>query len=175
MKIQLKKLHPDAKIPVQAHEGIDAGFDLCALESGWIRPGERVLFKTGISIDIPRGLYGKIESRSGLALKQGLCALGGVIDSGYLGDIGVILLNTQNGDESNSVRVEAGQKIAQLLIKPIVTEIQWELVDKLDETARADGGFGSSDAYIRKEIDKNRVIAALDRHSKASEQQLKRE
>ncbi len=145
MKIKLKKLHPDAQIPLQAHIGIDAGFDLCALESGWIRPGERILFKTGISMSIPNGLYGQIASRSGLALKQGIIALGGVIDAGYLADIGVILLNTQNGDESNTVKIEAGQRIAQLLIKPVVTEIQWQLVDKLDETKRGDGGFGSSD------------------------------
>ncbi len=142
LQINLKKLHPEAVIPTQA-KSHDAGFDLYSLEPGILLPNERRLFKTGISLAIPPGYYGRIAPRSGLALKQGLDVMGGVCDSSYRGDIGVILLNTNGGDESNHIRIEKGQKIAQIIFEKC-HNANFILVDKLEETERMGNGFGST-------------------------------
>jgi dUTP pyrophosphatase len=142
MKIKIKKVDPEAIVPTQATK-FDAGYDLYSLDYGWIRPNERRLIHTGISIAIPEGYYGRIAPRSGLAWKDGIDVLAGVIDSSYRGKIGVILYNTNGGDEMNTVKIEKGQKIAQLIIEKC-HEVEWELVDSLDETQRGAGGFGSS-------------------------------
>lgn len=142
MEIKIKKLSDKAIIPVQATP-FDAGYDLCAVEGGVILPGQRKLFKTNIAVAIPQGLYGRIADRSGNAYKLGLHVLGGVVDSHYRGDIGIILLNTNEGDETNAVQIVAGQRIAQLIIERC-HQIEWNEVDELDGTARGDGSFGST-------------------------------
>lgn len=138
-----KRLLPNALTPVRARPG-DAGYDLFnAVDAPvYIRPGERMLFTTGIAAVIPLGFYGRIADRSGLALK-GLHVLGGVVDSSYRGSIGVILLNTNGGDESQSIIVEPGQRIAQLIIERCY-DVIWEEVESLPASERAAGGFGST-------------------------------
>lgn len=144
MEIKIKKLSDKAIIPAQATPH-DAGYDLYAVEDGRLYPGQRQLFKTNIAIAIPEGYYGRIADRSGNAFKLGVHVMGGVIDSAYRGDIGVILLNTNEDDLYNIVEIKIGQKIAQLIIEKCHS-IEWKEVDNLDETVRGEGGFGSTGA-----------------------------
>lgn len=139
--LKIKKLINDAKIPFYAHEG-DAGMDLYSSEEKIILPGESVLVKTGISIELPHNTEAQIRPRSGLALKHSITVLNspGTIDEGYRGEIGIILIN--HGKEK--FFVEKYMRIAQMVIKPVIrAEIQ-EVTDELSETERAKGGFGSS-------------------------------
>ncbi len=138
MKLQVKLLHPDAKVPSYAHEG-DAGMDLFAVLSIDIAPGMRVQVPTGIAVAIEQGYVGLIWDKSGLSHKSGLKTLGGVVDAGYRGEVFVGLINLGN----EIYHVEKGAKIAQMLIQE-VTHPDIELVDTLDETARGEGGFGST-------------------------------
>lgn len=140
--MNIKLLSPLAKIPEKAH-GSDAGYDLFSIESYHLQPGERKLFKTGISISIPEGCYGRIAPRSGYAYKFGIEVLAGVIDSGFLGEIGVILLNTSNGEQARYFDVEAGMKIAQIIFERCY-DFPFTVVNNLEETERNIGGFGSS-------------------------------
>lgn len=137
--IPVKRLHHEALLPVQGRPG-DAGFDLHAIESGEVEPGDRKLFRTGLAVAIPEGYVGYIKPRSGLALRYGLDVLGGVIDSGYRGEIGVILYNT---DIVSFANILAGDRIAQLVIQP-VTEPVYTEVYELPVSERATGGFGST-------------------------------
>lgn len=139
MKLKIKKLNPDATLPSYAHEG-DAGMDLFSCEDYLLKPKERKLFKTGLSIELPKGYVVLIKGKSGLAFKHGIAVLGGVIEYTYRGDYGVILLNTS---EDNFI-IKKGSKIAQLLIQSIETA-EIEEVGELSETPRGEGGFGSTD------------------------------
>lgn len=141
LTIPIRLLHADAKIPTQAREW-DAGYDLCCLDRIALYPGERALIKTGISVAIPQGYYGRILPRSGLAIQSGIDVLAGVIDAGYRGEIGVVLLNT---DKHGTWEVEPGTKIAQLVIQRC-ENVQFNVADTLPETARGAGGFGSTGA-----------------------------
>ncbi|NTW29684.1 MAG: dUTP diphosphatase [Candidatus Moranbacteria bacterium] len=138
MNIEVKKLDPRAKLPVRAHEG-DAGLDLCALEGAVIGAGERGVVGTGIAIAVPPGHVGLIMDRSGLAAKQGITNLGGVIDAGYRGEWKVIMLNTSD----KPYDVAAGERIAQILVIPIALPEVCE-VSELDDTIRGEGHFGST-------------------------------
>lgn len=138
VKIKVKKLRDDAVLPRYAHEG-DAGMDLFSCEDYVLNAGERKLFKTGLSIELPEGYVSLIWDKSGLAFKHGLTVLGGVIEYTYRGEYGVILYNTSNED----FEIKKGDKIAQLLIQPICSA-DLEEVEKLSETSRGDGGFGST-------------------------------
>lgn len=139
MNIPVTLVRSDAKLPNQARRH-DAGYDLFSLEENIkISPGERVLIKTGITMAIPNGYYGRIAPRSGLALKHGIDVMGGVIDSQYRGEIGVILLNI-SGFEFN---VNQGDKIAQIIIEKCY-DANFIKVSQLDETERGVGGFGHS-------------------------------
>ena len=138
MKIQIKKLDPSAILPTRNKVG-DAGYDLYALEDGVLELGKRKLFKTGIAISIPNGFYGRIAPRSGLALKYGIDVLGGVVDSVYRGDIGVILVTA----DMNGLRIRKGERIAQLIIEKY-HDIEWEEVAELVSSDRGSDGFGSS-------------------------------
>lgn len=143
MNIQIKLLHPDAKIPKRAN-AFDAGADLFATHNEIIMPRQRKLIGTGISISVPQGYYARIAPRSGLAFKAGIDVMAGVIDSGYLGEIKCLLINLADGEEEETVIINKGDRIAQLIIEqcfPIV----WEAVDELKITERGVGGFGSSD------------------------------
>jgi dUTP pyrophosphatase len=168
LRVKIKRLHPDAVIPKYAHEG-DAGFDLVAVEDRIIEPGETKLIRTGLSFAIPPGYEMQIRPRSGITLKTKLRVQLGTIDSGYRGEIGVIVDNIRSLplDEDNEVYltseletidgdyvkrgiyadgtyiIRKGDRIAQGVIKP-VEQAHFQVVDELDETGRGTGGFGSS-------------------------------
>lgn len=138
-EVSVRLISPDAKIPTR-NLPTDAGLDLYCLADVEVMPGERISARTGVSMAIPDGYAGLIWPRSGLAVKNGLDVLAGVIDSSYRGEIIVCLLNTS---KHISTVLPAGSKIAQILIQPILTP-QLMVVDKLDETERGSNGFGSS-------------------------------
>jgi dUTP pyrophosphatase len=140
MKLNFKKLHPNAVAPSYATEG-DAGLDLSALEATVIPAGERKLVKTGIAVELLPGTVGLVCSRSGLAYKKGVFVLNapGIIDSGYRNDVGVILQNA--GDED--FVIEAGDRIAQLVIQEFIS-VKLVEVEELGESDRGQGGFGST-------------------------------
>lgn len=138
MKIKIKKLHPDAIIPKYAHEG-DAGMDLFSIEDAEILPGERKLIGTGLSIELPKGYVSLIWDKSGVAYKNGIKTMAGVLEYTYRGEYKILLFNTS----SEPFIIKKGQKIAQLLIQPIETA-EVEVVKDLSETTRGDGGFGST-------------------------------
>ena len=138
MVLKIKKLDPNAKLPSYANTH-DAGMDLYSSQTIILSPGKRIAVPTGIAVAIPSGYVGLIWDKSGIALKAGLKTLGGVIDSGYRGEIGIIIHNTSD----TSYTIEAGKKIAQMLIQPVEQKEIIE-VDSLDETKRGDGGFGST-------------------------------
>ncbi len=140
IQVNVNKVRPHARIPDYAHPG-DAGVDLYAASSHTLKPGERALVPTGVALAIPDGYEGQVRPKSGLAVKQGLTILNtpGTIDSGYRGEIGVILVNL--GQET--VAIQQGQKIAQMVFSRVETA-RLEVVERLEETSRASGGFGSS-------------------------------
>ncbi len=136
--IKVKKLHPQAIVPQYIRLG-DAGMDLYSNEEIILLPKERTLISTGISMAIPIGHVGLIWDRSGLAAKNGLTTLGGVIDETYRGEIKVVIYNSSN----TSFTIERGTRIAQMLIQQVDQKKIIE-VEELDETIRGDGSFGSS-------------------------------
>lgn len=138
MQIKFQKLSEEAQLPTYANPG-DAGMDLRTLESKTLKAGERYIFPTGLAVAIPKNYVGLVWDRSGLAAKEGLTCLAGVIDSGYRGEIGVVMLNTSK----KSVKIEKGERVAQLLIQPIVVA-QIKEVKTLSNTQRGKGGFGAS-------------------------------
>jgi len=136
--LRFKQLDPRAVLP-QRGSVLSAGLDVCGIEEVEIGPRQRVMARTGLAVAIPPGFYGRVAPRSGLAAKQGLDVLAGVIDSDYRGEIVCVLYNT--GDET--IHLPAGSKICQLIIEQIITpEAAW--ATDLDETARGAGGFGST-------------------------------
>jgi dUTP pyrophosphatase len=139
--LRFRRLAAAAKPPTQAHEG-DAGYDLHAAEGATIGPGERASVGTGIAVAIPEGQAGLVIPRSGLAARHGISVVNapGLIDSGYRGEVRVLLLNT---DRSETFTVEPGDRIAQLVLVRVETEEAVE-VEELDETVRGAGGFGST-------------------------------
>jgi len=141
MELKFTKLDPAATIPTRAHDG-DAGLDLYALEKVRIGPEERIAVGTGVAVEIPEGHAGLVLPRSGLARRYGISLVNapGLIDAGYRGEIQVLIINN---DPADIFRAEAGDRIAQLMIVPVVMADPVE-VDSLTETERATGGFGSS-------------------------------
>ena len=141
MELRVARLREDATLPSRAHGG-DAGLDLHACEAAHIGPGERWSVGTGIAVEIPDGHAGLVLPRSGLAREHGIAIVNapGLIDSGYRGEISVLLLNT---DPAETFRIEPGDRIAQLVIAPIAPAEPVE-ADSLAESARGEGGFGSS-------------------------------
>ena len=138
--LHVKKLIPEAKLPVRATQG-SAGYDLSAVDSRTILPGERDLVATGISLKLPEGVYGRIAPRSGLAVRNGINVGAGVIDSDYTGEIKVVIFNH---DKVNPFVIKAGDRIAQLVLEKIECPKVKE-ISKIDETDRGAGGFGSTD------------------------------
>jgi dUTP pyrophosphatase len=134
-------LRPDAVVPDRAYAG-DAGLDLTSCERVELAPGERALVPTGLAVAIPEGYAGFVQPRSGLASRHGISIVNtpGLIDSGYRGELRVTLLNTDRGEPFT---VEAGMRIAQLVILPI-PEVELVEVDELPESERGARGFGSS-------------------------------
>jgi dUTP pyrophosphatase len=140
-RLEVCRLDPDLPLPEYAHPG-DAGLDLRTRTRITLAPGERAVVGTGLAVAIPPGYVGLVHPRSGLAARSGLSLVNspGTIDSGYRGEIKVILINL---DRSQSVHLERGNRIAQLLIQPIATAAVHE-VPTLPPSPRAEGGFGSS-------------------------------
>lgn len=138
--LQIKRLHPNAVLPAYAKFG-DAGLDLYACENAPVAERKVTKVSTGIAMDIPHGYVGLIWPRSGLALNSGIIVLAGVVDSGYRGEIQV-LLSSLNG----SYQVVAGEKIAQMLIQPVETgtTLQVQEVSELSMSERGTAGFGST-------------------------------
>jgi dUTP pyrophosphatase len=141
VELPIARLNDEAVLPTRAHQG-DAGLDLYACEAAHIGPGERWSVGTGIAVEIPEGHAGLVLPRSGLAKKHGIALVNspGLIDSGYRGEVRVLLLNT---DPAETFRVEPGDRIAQLVIAPVALAEPVESA-ALAESARGDGGFGSS-------------------------------
>ena len=139
MKIRIKKLHPDAMLPVYAHgPDEDAGLDLRAVESITLTPGVAHGVPTGIAIELPPGYEAQVRPRSGMALKHSLTVNFGTIDPGYRGEIRVIMFNLGVADYD----IQKGDRIAQLVVAKYES-IEWEEGD-LGESGRGAGGFGSS-------------------------------
>lgn len=138
--VKVKKLHPDASLPKYAKDG-DAGFDLAAIHDVWLQPGETAVIKTGLAMAVPKGFELQIRPRSGLSAKTKLRVANspGTVDSGYRGEIGIIMENI--GDEV--INVSAGDRIAQGVIG-IVPAASFVEVGELDETERGAGGYGST-------------------------------
>lgn len=141
LKIKLQRLDPELPMPAYAHK-TDAGCDLYSRINITIKPGERALIPTGIKIAILPGYAGFIQPRSGLAYKHGISIVNspGLIDSGYRGEVSVILINQ---DPHKSFKIQRGDKICQLLIQKIERP-EFEVVEELNETERGKAGFGSS-------------------------------
>jgi dUTP pyrophosphatase len=142
--LQIVRLDPRATLPVRAHPG-DAGLDLYALEPGMIGAGDRAKVRTGIAVEIPFGQAGLVLPRSGLASRHGIALVNapGLIDAGYRGELQVLLLNT---DRDADWEFAAGDRIAQLVLISVCTPAVIE-VDALSESARGDGGFGSTGGF----------------------------
>jgi dUTP pyrophosphatase len=143
IELPITRLRDDAVLPERAYSG-DAGLDLAACERHELGPGERALVGTGLAVAIPAGHAGFVQPRSGLAAKHGLTVVNspGLVDSGYRGEIRVVLLNT---DARAPFVVEPGMRIAQLVVLP-VPELDPVEVDELPESERGVRGFGSSRA-----------------------------
>ncbi len=141
IELPIRRLHEDATLPERAYSG-DAGLDLATCERVELGPGERAIVPTGLAVAIPEGYAGFVQPRSGLAARQGISVVNspGLIDSGYRGEIRVVLLNT---DAEHTFVAEPGDRIAQLVVLPI-PELELVEVDELPETERGVRGFGSS-------------------------------
>jgi dUTP pyrophosphatase len=138
--LKVKKLNGDAVLPQYAHPG-DAGLDLFADEHCELGPGDSRMVKTGISIELPKGTEAQVRPRSGLAAKHAVTVLNtpGTIDEGYRGEVCVIMIN----HGKKPFVVEKGMKIAQMVIKPVIT-VEVTEVTELSDTSRGTGGFGST-------------------------------
>jgi dUTP diphosphatase len=143
IELPIQRLHADAVVPQRAYTG-DAGLDLASCEHVELGPGERALVGTGLAVAIPEGYAGFVQPRSGLAARHGLTVVNspGLVDSGYRGELRVVLLNT---DHTEPFVVEPGMRIAQLVVLPI-PEFELVEVDELPSSERGVRGFGSSAA-----------------------------
>ena len=140
MRIVVKKLHVDARLPNYAHgPEEDAGMDLCAVERLVLSPGMAQGVPTGIAIELPAGYEAQVRPRSGMALKHSITVNFGTIDPGYRGEIRVVMFNLSGGDYV----IEKGDRIAQLIVARY-EPVEWEQGDELGESRRGAGGFGSS-------------------------------
>jgi dUTP pyrophosphatase len=139
--VAVRRLRPDAQVPQQAYEG-DAGLDLVACERVVLGPGERAVVPTGIAVEIPPGFAGFVQPRSGLAARHGIGVVNspGLIDSGYRGEIRVVLINT---DRAETFVVEPRMRVAQLVVAP-VADVRLVEVDELATSERGARGFGST-------------------------------
>jgi dUTP pyrophosphatase len=141
IELEVMRVRTDARVPARAYAG-DAGLDLAACGPITLTPGERAVVPTGLAVAIPPGYAGFVQPRSGLAARSGVTIVNspGLIDSGYRGEIQVVLLNT---DRERTFTAEAGERIAQLVVLPL-PELQVREVDELPPSERGIRGFGSS-------------------------------
>jgi dUTP pyrophosphatase len=140
-ELRFVKLTEKATLPTRAHDN-DAGLDLYAAESARLAPGARVSVGTGLAVQIPEGVGGLVLPRSGIAIKHGVTLVNspGLIDPGYRGEVRVLLLNT---DPSVEFQITSGDRIAQLLLVPVVHATPLN-AEALDDSTRGEGGFGST-------------------------------
>jgi dUTP pyrophosphatase len=141
IELEVKRLRPEARLPERAYSG-DAGLDLAACERVELAPGERAVVGTGLAVAIPEGYAGFVQPRSGLAARHGIAVVNspGLIDSGYRGELQVVLLNT---DHERPFVADAGERIAQLVVLA-VPELALREVEELSASERGVRGFGSS-------------------------------
>jgi dUTP pyrophosphatase len=141
IELPVVRLREDATLPGRAYAG-DAGLDLATCERLELAPGERAVVPTGLAVAVPDGFAGFVQPRSGLAARHGIAVVNspGLIDSGYRGELRVVLLNT---DPERTFVAEPGERIAQLVVLP-VPELELVEVDELPGTERGVRGFGSS-------------------------------
>jgi dUTP pyrophosphatase len=162
--VLIRRLDPGLPAPSYAHPG-DAGADLFAAEDVELAPGERVMVPTGVALALPDGYVAFVHPRSGLAARLGVTIVNapGTVDAGYRGEIKVTLLNT---DIRSTVRLQRGDRIAQLVIQRVERAVFHE-VETLPGSARGDGGFGSTGGYAGNvQADrKGRVAGASVQHS----------
>jgi dUTP pyrophosphatase len=140
VNLRVKKIHPEARLPVYQHPG-DAGLDLFSAVDEVLGAGELKAVPTGIQMAIPDGHVGLIWDKSGISL-QGVHRLAGVVDAGYRGEVKVVMINLGK----LPFAIKKGMKIAQMLIQPVVAAEVTETAD-LDDTSRGDGGFGSTGRF----------------------------
>jgi dUTP pyrophosphatase len=140
VKLKVRKIHPEARLPVYQHPG-DAGLDLFSAVDEILGAGELKAVPTGLQMAIPDGHVGLIWDKSGISL-QGVHRLAGVVDAGYRGEVKVVMINLGK----LPFAVKKGMKIAQMLIQPVVAAEVTETAD-LDDTSRGDGGFGSTGRF----------------------------
>lgn len=138
MKLKVKRIRSEAVLPTYAHPG-DAGLDIRAALAAQIPSGERVAIPTGLAFELPPGTVGLVWDKSGRALKDGLKTMAGVVDEGFRGEFLVVLTNLSD----QPVNIEIGDKIAQLLIQPII-QVEIQEVEEVGESSRGAGGFGST-------------------------------
>ena len=143
-EVLLTRLDPSIPLPSYAHPG-DAGADLCTTVDLTLQPGERALVPTGIAIAIPVGYVALVHPRSGLAARAGLSIVNapGTVDAGYRGEIKVCLVNL---DQSEAIVLARGDRIAQLVLQK-VEQAEFRVVDALPDSARGDGGYGSTGGF----------------------------
>jgi len=141
IELPIQRLRADAVVPKRAYEG-DAGLDLAACERVELAPGERAVVGTGLAVAIPEGYAGFIQPRSGLADRHGITIVNspGLIDSGYRGELKVIVLNT---DTTHGFLVDPGMRIAQLVVLEL-PDVELVVLDELPATERGVRGHGSS-------------------------------
>jgi len=139
--VKIQRLDKSVDLPFYAKQG-DAAFDLRSAENIVVKKGEKATVRTGLKVAIPEGFVGLIWDRSGLAHKHEMHCLAGVIDSGYRGEIGVVMKNLGKED----FLVGHNMRIAQMLIQPVASA-KLEEVDELDETERGEGGFGHTGTH----------------------------
>jgi dUTP pyrophosphatase len=140
-ELRAQRLDPRAVLPTRAHPG-DAGLDLYALDPCRLAPGDRAIVRTGIAVEIPAGYAGLVMPRSGLASRNGIALVNapGLIDSGYRGELKILLLNT---DRTTGCEIAAGDRIAQLVLTAVQTPAVVEVAE-LSASTRGVDGFGSS-------------------------------
>ena len=160
--VLIKRLDPGLPAPAYAHPG-DAGADLVAAEDVELPPGERAVVPTGIAIALPEGYAAFVHPRSGLGARLGVTIVNapGTVDAGYRGEIKVTLLNT---DIRDTVRLQRGDRIAQLVIQR-VERAAFHEVETLPGSARGDGGFGSTGGYAGSVREASRAAGASVSHS----------
>jgi dUTP pyrophosphatase len=139
MNVEIKLLNDNAKIPAKSSQD-DAGYDLYSCDDFFIKPMERCLVKTGVSMSMPSGYYGHISDRSGMALKKGAHCIGKIVDPSYRGEIGIIILNT---DMYETIKIQKGDRVAQMIFKKY-ENVNFIESESLQETERSDNGYGSS-------------------------------
>ena len=147
------RLDPDLPLPSYAHPG-DAGADLVTAEDVTLRPGERALVRTGIALAVPEGYVALVHPRSGLAARHGLSIVNtpGTIDAGYRGEVKVLLVNL---DPAEPIELRRGDRVAQLVFQR-VEQAAFAEVEVLPDSARGDGGYGSTGGFGTPDLPRNR-------------------